>query len=95
MAQTEQTHNPPFSPETRQFSDDEFKKHISFLKLPLAKDEFSGGMLEKLKAHGITDYKTFFSKDIGLDHRYYEGYFSFPITIPIVYNEDQKKLLGI
>lgn len=84
---------PPFDMETRQMADEEFKKHVSFLKLALCRDEFSDGMWDKLKAHGIYDYKTFFSKDIGLEHKYYEGYFSFVITIPIVYSEEQKKLL--
>lgn len=93
MANVEQTHMPPFNMETSQMSDEAFKKHVSFLKLPLARDEFSDGMWDKLERHGIHNYKTFFSKDIGLEHRYYEGYFSFKVIVLIVYSEEQLELL--
>ena len=93
MANTEQQQTPPFNMATSQMSDEEFKKHISFLNLLLPRDEFSSKVWKILQKHGIVDYKTFFSTDINLDKRIYEGYFSFKISVPMIYNEAQLELL--
>jgi hypothetical protein len=85
---------PPFDMETKTFSSEAFAATLVFLNLPIESDEFTDNDLEALTEKGIAKYWQILSAEKLPELESPIGnYFSFPLVLPVVFTEEQKKQL--